>query len=375
MTQEELNTLSVEKLPGGIVKVSGEIPYAYLEKYRKHAIEHVGASVEMDGFRKGHVPENILIARVGEMAILQDMAEHTLESVYGEIVKAHDLDVIGYPKIGITKLAKDNPLGFTFEVAVVPQVTLPDYKKIAHEVNTIRESKEVTDLEVDKQIEDILRQKIAYDRLQGKSGSKQESEKTEERAKSNEKVREEKNEEDITKLPLPELTDEYVKTIGQPGQFESVEDLRSKIREHLTIEKEREITSKHRAKITDKIAEKTKVEIPNVLVEAELNQMFAQMEEDLKRAQLSMDDYLAHIHKTKADLQKEWTPNAEKRAKLQLILNAIAEQDGIIPEKARVEEEVSHLLAQYKDADEVRVRTYVTSVLTNDAVMQLLETS
>ncbi len=145
MTQEELKAITVEKLPGSEVKITGEIPYGYLDAYRKHAVEHVGAEIEMDGFRKGHIPENILVARVGEMALLNDMAEHSLEDAYREIIEEHKIDVVGYPKITITKLAKDNPLGFTITVAVMPVVTLPDYKKIAQDINKNKESKEVTD--------------------------------------------------------------------------------------------------------------------------------------------------------------------------------------------------------------------------------------
>ena len=66
------------------------------------------------------------------------------------------------------------------------------------------------------------------------------------------------------------------------------------------------------------------MDLPQVLIDSELGQMFAQMEEDIKRAGLQFDDYLAHIKKTKEELAAEWKPLAEKRAKLQLVLNEIA---------------------------------------------------
>ncbi len=381
MTHEELKAISVEKLPGSEVKITGEIPYVYLAKYRAHAVEHVQHGIEMPGFRKGHIPENILISRVGEMALIQDMAEHALEDAYPEIVKTHEIDVVGYPKISITKIAKDNPLGFTITVAVMPAITLPDVKKIAGDMNKTKESGDVTEEEITKQINEILRQKVAYERLQAKAKRKAEAE---ERAKNLKgatelptpetvAVKEDAEEIDMENLPLPELTDEYVKGLGKPGQFESVKQFRDGIKEHLALEKEREVAGRHRAKITDAIEEKTVIELPYVMIEAELGQMFGQMEEDLSRAQLKMDDYLTHIKKTKEDLAKEWTPAAEKRAKLQLILNAIAKQEQITADAGKVDEQVSQLLEQYKDADERRVRIYVESVLTNDAVMQMLE--
>jgi FKBP-type peptidyl-prolyl cis-trans isomerase (trigger factor) len=97
------------------------------------------------------------------------------------------------------------------------------------------------------------------------------------------------------------------------------------------------------------------------------------MNEDLERAHLKMDDYLGHIKKTKDALKAEWTPAAEKRAKLQLVLNEIAKKDNVTPDKAQLDAQVDQLMAQYKDADQTRVRVYVNSVMTNEAVMQMLE--
>jgi trigger factor len=401
MKTDIIENLSIEKKPGSLVAITGELPFSELEKHKAGAVAAISQNVNLDGFRKGHIPENVLIRTVGEMAILTEMAERALRDVYPSIVEMHTLDVIGYPKISITKIAKDNPLGFKITVAVVPDITLPDYFGIAKKINKEKESKEVTDAEVTTQIDDILRQKIAYERLQEKA-KKNASEHahedhdheghdkvnaegregalgyhTHEHAplpeKADDKVSAEGREGGLGHIKLPELTDEYVKSLGKPGQFSSVDDFKSKIREHMTTEKARDVDSRHRAKITDSIIEKTTLDLPQVMVDAEIGQMFAQMEDDLKRAQLKMEDYLTHIKKTKEDLIKEWTPNAEKRAKLQLVLNEIAKKENVTPDTGAVDHEVSHLLEQYKDADEKRVRVYVTSVLTNEAVLKKLE--
>ena len=86
-----------------------------------------------------------------------------------------------------------------------------------------------------------------------------------------------------------------------------------------------------------------------------------------------MEDYLGHINKTKDDLKKDWTPSAEKRAKLQLVLNEIAKKEKVSPDQSRLDTEVDQLMTQYKDADEKRVRVYVASVLQNEEVMKKLE--
>jgi trigger factor len=362
------------------VTISGEVPAAEIAKERPAAIKKLGANVTVDGFRKGHVPEKIIVEKVGEMALLSEMAERALAKVYPEVIKAHDLKVIGHPQIQITKLAPDNPLGFTATVAIMPEITLADYKDIAKNANQDKPTATVTDEDVEKQIKDILRQKVAYERLQQKAAaeaSKAEAttDATDLPTPESEAAKQAETEANTepTDAELPELTDELVQSLGQPGQFTDVADFKTKLREHLTIEKERETVAAHRAKITDIIIDESSFALPDVMIDAEVNQMLAQMNEDLTRANLKLDDYLTHIKKTKEDLIKEWRPAAEKRARLQLILNEIAAKENITPNEAELNEQVKQLMEQHQDADEARVRIYVASVMTNEAVMQMLE--
>lgn len=372
----------ITKEEGSQVKIEGEIPFEELLKERQKAIKHIGKDMEIPGFRKGNIPEKQVIAQVGEMAILSEMAERALALAYPLALKEHNIDAIGYPQISLTKLAEGNPLGFTAVVAVLPTITLPDVKKIAASINKDKASDEVTDEDVEQQIKDILRQKLAYERLQGKAQQTHTHEDGtvhEGPAHDHEgHVHEEDAEEEVKSVQdneLPELTDEYVKTLGQKDQFSSAEDFKAKIREHIAVEKKREVLAAHRAKITEKILEETQMELPKVLVDAEIEQMFGQMNEDLSRANLKMDDYLGHIKKTKEDLRAEWVPAAEKRAKLQLVLNEIAKKENVTPDKAQLEMQVEQLLEQYKDADETRVRVYVASMMQNESVMQMLESA
>jgi len=361
---------TVEKEAGSQVRISGEIPFAELLHERKGAIKSLGKNIKLDGFRPGHVPEAVLVKTIGEMAILAEMAERAIAHMYPHILEAHDIDAIGYPQIAITKIAPENPLGFSATVAVLPTVTLPDYKALAKTVNSGKESTDVTEADVEKQIGDILRQKAAFERLQGKASAKAE---LTDGAEVIETPLE--NAADLAKLPIPELTDEVVATLGQPGQFTTVEDFKTKIREHLAIEKKNTVESAHRAKITDTIIEASTIDLPQILIDSELNQMFAQMNEDLERSNLKMDDYLKHINKTQDDLKKDWTPAADKRARLQLVLNEIAKKEDIKPDQVQLEAQVKQLTDQYKDADKHRVEVYVGSVMTNEAVMKLLENS
>lgn len=366
-----IDEVKVTKNDDATVTLEGEIPFSELEEHEDKALEVLGANVEVDGFRKGHVPEDVLKEKVGESALLSEMAERALAKAYPEILQKHEVDAIGYPQVSINKLAKDNPLGFKIQVAIMPEITLPDYMKEAEAANSSDAETTVTDEEVENATQDILRRKVAYERLQQKAAKKEEgSESASTDLPTPETVEQTNEDGEVQDNELPELTDEVVKTLGD---FANVSEFKDKLRSELEEQKAMEAKNKHRAAITDAILEKTEMTVPEVMIEAELEQFLAQMQEDLTRAQLSMEDYLSHIKKTKEELKAEWRPAAEKRAKTQLILDKIAEKENIEPDQKLVDEQVKSLKEQYQDADEERIRVYVTSVLKNEAVMNKLE--
>jgi len=363
---------AVTKNPKSTVTITGEIPFAILETERSHALKDLGKAIELKGFRRGHVPEAMLAKHVGEMVLLQEMAERTLRHFYGHILEEHKLDAIGRPDIAITKLAPGNPFGFTITLAVLPEVTLPDYKKIAKGINASKEAQTLAEKDIIEAIERIQRQKLSYERIQEKARRRQIAEE----AKKNgltlptPETIADNAEEDISKLPLPELTDEYVKTLGA---FDTVEAFKKQVTEHLEKEKKEEAMSTHRARLTEALIGGSTIDLAEVLIQSEIGQMFGQMEEELKRAGLTVDGYLEHMKKTRDDMVKEWTPTAEKRAQTQLILNEIAKKESLSPKTEDIERDMQPLLSAYKDADPVRVRIYVASMLQNNEVMTFLE--
>src|SRR3989344_7805985 len=88
------------------------LPSDFLVAARKKAIEKLGESLEIAGFRKGHIPENIVIEKVGESEVLQESANIVLNEHFPIIIIQENLDIIGQPKISITKLALGNPIEF-----------------------------------------------------------------------------------------------------------------------------------------------------------------------------------------------------------------------------------------------------------------------
>lgn len=345
--------VTIKNIEKSRIEITGEIPASDFETFEAKALERLGQNVELPGFRKGHVPADVLKSRLGDMAILEEMAELALSGAYPKIIDENKVFAIGRPEISLTKIARGNPLGFTIKTAILPTFTLPDYKKFAQENNKEKISVTVTDEDVEKALLEIRRMR-AHQELHEKEGDHDHHDHGD--ALSDDK--------------LPPLDEAYVKTLGN---FDSIDALKAKLRENIALEKEQEEKSKRRVSLFDKLISKTEIDLPDVLVEAELEKLFSRMKHDIERAGLSMEDYLKHLGKTETTIREDWTPDATKRAKMELIIDAIAKAENIKPDEKRAEEDTAYLIGQYKDADPLSTRLYVEHVLTNEKVIEFLE--
>src|SRR3989344_9666479 len=148
-----------KKLPKSEIKIEGELETDLFETYFGKALRKIGQTLELDGFRKGKIPENVILSKVPEIRILEEMAELALSEHYPKIIELENLDPIGRPDIAITKLARKNPLGFKIKVVVMPEIKLPDYKKIAKkivdDISPTEKETAVSDEELENTIVDI----------------------------------------------------------------------------------------------------------------------------------------------------------------------------------------------------------------------------
>lgn len=341
------------------VEITGELPVETVTAFKEKALQALGKDAELPGFRKGHVPADMLEKHIDPERVWHKAAELALADTYPKIVKEKELDAIGRPHITITKLAPNNPLGFRILTAVLPNFDLPDYKTIAHE-HTLpdMEALRVTDAEFEKALTEI-RQRI-HDAEKAHKASEKEAQ-----------------QEDVPIIgdskkdgELPELTDDFVKKLGA---YENVADFKEKLRAQMKENKMRIERDKWRMNTIEAIVAKTKLALPDLIVDSELAKMLAQFKSDVGRAGMTFEDYLKQINKTEIDLKKEWRPDAEKRAQTQMLLNTIAKEEEITPEEKDVEHEVNHILSHHKDADRETLRIYVTTLLTNEQVFQWLE--
>ena len=341
---------TIKKLPKSEVAIEVTLPEAVFESYRDRAITRIGEHVEIAGFRKGKAPKNLIEKEIRPMSVLEEMAEMAISEALPKIFSEEKIDAIGSPRISITKIAAGNPLSFTAIVAVVPEVKLPDYKKIASRVFAEKPELSVTDEELDKAI-----------------GELKKARKHQEIHASGEQHDHAEFEKEVFDATL---TDEYVK---QLGPFETVDDFKKKFRENILIEKQAREREKARVAVLEEILKETTVEIPQILIENEVEQLIARIKADIANAGIGFEDYLKHIQKTEADMRTELLPDAEKRAKGELVLHTIGIKENLKPKDEDIEKETKRLMDMYKDADPERARMYIAHMLTNEEIFTFLE--
>ena len=343
--------ITIKKLSKSEIEIEGELEIEIFESYFTKALKKIGENLKLDGFRKGKIPESVLISKIPEINILEEMAEMALSEHYPKIIESEKIDAISRPEISITKLARKNPLGFKIKTAVLPKIQLPDYKNIAKKIisaiTDIDKNITVTDEELENTIMDIRKSRAPKVHMaEGKTEGKE--------------IKEE----------LPELNDEFVKALGP---FTNVEDFNNQLKENIKLEKENQQKEKTRLKIIEKIIDESTMDVPEILVSIELDKILYKMESDITAMGLKFEDYLKHLNKTKEDLRKEFRNDAEKKAKLALILNEIAKMEKITADPEQIAREVAHILEHYKDADPERAQMHAENVLTNEKIFQFLE--
>ncbi|MCX6703382.1 MAG: trigger factor [Candidatus Zambryskibacteria bacterium] len=353
MSKKDYTNLNLTRLPLQEVEITGEITSEKMGSMRKQAIDSLKKEITLPGFRKGNAPENLVISEIGDIKILEEAGEMALEAVYPDIISELKIDPIGKPEVIITKIGLGNPLGFKIKTALMPEVKLGDYTKIAKKIFSTEEAVEVTEKEVNDVIQK-LRANVAHAKMHEAEGLDEHDH----------------SHGEITDEHLPEVNEDFLSEIGG---FASVEDLTSRIKENLLKEKTFKAKDKKRTQVLEEIITASTIEIPQVIVDGELEKMKAQFQDDLAQSNIKFEDYLAHIKKTESDLKTEWKDTAIKRAKSQIILNTVARDEGIKPEEEVVKQEMNKILSEYKDAERFRVRMYVETFLANDLVFKFLE--
>lgn len=176
---------------------------------------------------------------------------------------------------------------------------------------------------------------------------------------------------------LPELNDDFAKSLGR---FENLGQLRESIGNGLREEKEIKENQRVQSSILDKIAGSTKIEIPPILIDRQLDQMMLDLDADLHREGLELGLFLAKIKKTSDELRNEWRPKAENLVKKALILKEIAKKEDIKVEAGEIKEKISQFVQNFgtteeaeKSIDLPKLSDQIQQILLNQKVLAFLE--
>ncbi len=362
--------MKIEKkdLPKGLVEFTISVPAKDFEGYHDKAFAHVQQEIEIDGFRKGKAPEDIIVKRYGDMILLEEMAHLAMQDAYIKALDEHKISPISQPNVTITKIAKGNPLELVITVPILPEVELPKYKALAKEAINDGEKVEVTDKDIDDVLEELRKGRThQHDHEHHDHEHHDHDHHDHDHAHDH---HHEESKEGETK-ELPPLDDAFAQSFGDA--FKTLADLRSKVGENLKLEKEQKLREKRRQAIIEKLIKETKADLPDVLIEGELENMLNQMKADITRFGGTWEDYLAHAKKTEGELKETWKDDAYKRALSQLLLHKIALAEKLTATEEEVEVELVRLLATVQDANEERAKAYLYQALTNDKVLRFLE--
>lgn len=330
--EKKYENVSVKRLEHSEIEIDGEIKASVLDFWYKEVLKNAAKNADIAGFRTGKAPEELVEKQMGQMKILEKAAESAIDKVYPiiieEVLSKENIRPIGTPVIAATKLALGNPLGFKAKTSIFPEVKIDDYKKIAEGVPRENDPA-VLEKDIDAVIEDLR--------------------KTSE---------------------FQEINDEFAKKFGD---FKNVQEMRLKISENILNEKKREIKEKRRGSIAEKLIAASEIDVPEILVESELDTMVGRFRHDVEQAGMTLENYLSKIEKTEDEIRRDWHESAVKRARLELILAYIARKENISPDEERVKKEMEHILSHHKDADRFRARMFVEHMLQNEKVLEFLE--
>jgi len=126
--------IEIKKLPKSEIEMEIEVPTEEWDKYLSLAVKNLGQNLEVPGFRKGQVPPQVVEREIGKDKILQEAAQSCCRKSYVRALMDKKIEAVGAPKITVLKMAAGNPFVFRAQVAVVPEVSLPNYEKIARDV-------------------------------------------------------------------------------------------------------------------------------------------------------------------------------------------------------------------------------------------------
>jgi len=421
--------VSRQDLDKSKIELNVEFSVEEFNLFIQKGAENLSKEIKIEGFRPGKVPFEILKQKIGEMSILEEAAHvcinNKIFSIISENIK--DKQIFGQPEINITKLAPGNPLEFKIVVAVLPEVTVGEYKNFGFSEEKVEATEEdmnkiLNDLKEMRAIEKISNDGIKMDDkviasvnlfidkvpvedgqnpevtimigknyfVEGfdknlidlKKGDKKEfnivyPKNHWQKNLAGKSVDFKVEIKEIYNRILPELNDDLAKDF----RFNTLDELKNNLKQTVEIQKKKEVDQKMEIKIFDKILEKSKFgEIAEDLIKNESQLMLREMEQGVVSQGGKLEDYLKSIGKTEDQLMLDFMPNAVKRVKSALVLKEIAKIEKIEVSSEEIDKEVETLKNHYKDNAEIiknisgpAYRSYLENFILNQKIINNLK--
>jgi trigger factor len=413
--------------PKSSIKLEVELPPERLAQQIQHSVRHLSKRTRVPGFRPGKAPRGVLEAVLGPGAVLDDAVEHLVQDAYKQALIEQQILPLTNADVEIVQAEEGKPLRFTALVPVRPDVELGDYRNF----NFRPEIEAIDDAKVDKVIEELRDQSATLapvedrgaqkgdyavigfegtrdgqpiegaqtermplilgeerlipgfeEHLEGlKVGDETEFDITFPDDYGEEELRGAQahfkaNVRELREKILPEADDEFARSMGD---YADLATLRDEVRKRL----ERNALDHARHAFADRIIDyavaNATLELPDVLVDQEVEVMHDEFRGSLARQGIAEDAYLKVTEKTEKDLHDEFRPRAEQRVKVLLVLTKIAEAEGVSVPDEEVEAEVARGRERYASDrklvayfDSERGRNFIRSTLRRSRLVEKL---
>lgn len=419
---------TVERIDDTTVKLSVTVESDRVTEAIDEAARRLASDVKVPGFRPGRAPKRVIESRLGKDTIAQEAVRDALPRFYSEAAQAEELAIVGQPEIEVDTFEDGKEAVFSATVEVRPEVTLPDYTGL----QVPHPEWELTDEELEEQLEG-LRERFAkletvsrpaqqgdhvLISVSGKQGDKpvleaaaddtlhevadpEESDSELDRnllgAKPGEILKftdtlgpgygEKAGQEveftvivkEVKAKQLPALDDAFA---ADASEFETIDELRSELRDHLAREKRNQAAQALRGRVVQAVTELVEVPLPASMVQTELRFLLDRVAQQAEQYRMGVDEFLQAAGVSNEQMLEQFEAEARETVKAQLVLDAVGREAGLEIERNDLRAEVAlqasrmgrdpNDLAEYMSEPE-RVGALVADALRRKAIDHLLD--
>ena len=396
-------SVQVEKLEKNMAKLTIEVPAEEVEKALQNAFLKNKNRISVPGFRKGKVPRQMIEKMYGPEIFYEDAVNEMIPDAYEKEADECGEDIVSSPVIDVTQIEKGKPFIFTAEVALKPDVKLGKYKGVEIDKVETEVTDEDVDAEINRERERNARNIEVTDRpvkdgdmtvldfegfvdgvaFEGGKGENYSltigsgafipgfeeqligaeiDKETEVKVTFPEDYQAEDLKgkdgvfkctvKEIKEKELPELDDEFA---GEISEFETLEEYKADVRAKLTETKEKEAKNLREEAVVEAIIKDADMEIPDAMIETQQKQMVDEFMQGITMQGLTPEQYYQFTGASRERLIAQVKPQAEKRIRARLVLEAIAKAENITASEEDYEDELKVMAEAYQmEVDKVR---------------------